>query len=230
MRVLAAAALAAVALAAPPRAAAEVEVHYRNGRVDLRATAAPLSEVLDRLGRATAMKVVNEGQTPAVQLTLTLEGRTPTEAVLGVLEGLGLNYALSLDASGSRIETLILAGAAGNKPAPATFRSSTPTNRFIPRASPVIPDEPDMAEEAPPVEDDEEANGAEGEVDEPLDEGAQQDPAQPPGAPPGPRGSVLQAPAEPLFPSSPFAPRAPVFAPAPEPPPTDQTPKPPDRK
>ena len=84
--------------------------------MDVRATAAPLAEVLDRLARTTGMKIVQQGVTPTMLLSLSLQGRTPAEAVFGVLEGLGLNYAFVLDASGNRIETLVLAGSVGQPP------------------------------------------------------------------------------------------------------------------
>ncbi len=45
----------------PLIARAEVEVTQANGHVDLKATAAPVSEVLDRLGKQTGMKVTYDG-------------------------------------------------------------------------------------------------------------------------------------------------------------------------
>ena len=56
-------------VAAPTRA--EVDVQYKGGHVDLRATTAPLSEVLDRLARATGMKIVQQGVTPSMLLSLS---------------------------------------------------------------------------------------------------------------------------------------------------------------
>jgi hypothetical protein len=168
-------------------------------------------------------------------LSLSLQGRTPAEAVFGVLEGLGLNYAFVLDASGNRIETLVLAGSSGAASRPATAMASpspAPNHRYVPQPSvppPAAgPDESDEAVEEDP--------GEEGTTD-----AEEADPAATakPGTPPGPRGSVLQAPAEPVFPSSSFAPRAPIFSPQPDPPPTQPqaqpqpqpkaTPPPPDR-
>ena len=211
-------------LAVPVRA--EVDVQYKGGRVDVRATAAPLAEVLDRLARATGMKVVQQGVTPTMLLSLSLQGRTPAEAVFGVLEGLGLNYAFVLDSSGNRIETLVLAGASGGRPATATPAPlPAPAPRYVPQpATPPPAAGPDEAEEATEEEAADDADpGAEGEEPAAGKAGA--------AAPPGARGSVLQAPAEPVFPSSPFAPRAPIFTPQPEQPqPTPApTPKPPDR-
>ncbi len=105
------AALVVLALASAP-AAAEVAVRVSGGHVDLTATAAPLADVLDRLARQTGMKVVYEGAAPRQLVTLSLHGRTPTETVLAVFEGLGVNFALVADPSGSRVQTLVVAGTA----------------------------------------------------------------------------------------------------------------------
>jgi hypothetical protein len=211
-------------------ASADVDVQLRGGRVDVRATAAPLSQVLDRLARATGMKVVYQGATPSVLVSLGLEGRTPAEAVFGVLEGLGLNYAFVVDAAGTKVETLILAGAAGPKTAspsgPPPAAAAAP--RYVPRSrTPPPAAGPDPSEDEGEGEEVGEEPEAEesGEVEDADEEGEQKPEAAAP--PPGPRGNVLQPPAQPVFPSSPFAPRAPMFVPQPEPQPTP-SPKPPD--
>ena len=200
---------------------AEVDVQYKGGYVDVRATAAPLAEVLDRLARATGMKIVQQGVTPSMLLSLSLQGRTPAEAVFGVLEGLGLNYAFVLDASGNRIETLVLAGSTAGRPATATTTPApppTPVQRYVPQPQAPPPAAgPDEGDDAAEEDQGEEAAPDEDEAPAPSKAGA---------AAPAPRGSVLQPPAEPVFPSSPFAPRAPVFSPVPEPQP-QPTPKPP---
>jgi hypothetical protein len=221
---------AAALLLLAPGLQAEVEVQYRGGRVHVRATAAPLSQVLDRLGRATGMKVVYQGAAPSVLVSLSLEDRTPAEAVFGVLEGLGLNYAFVLDAAGSKVETLMLAGAAGSRPASSTATppaAAAPAPRFTPRPRPgAIP----PAAGPDPSEDEGEEAIEEPESDEPEepeDAAEAEEQPQAPAAPTGPRGSVLQPPSQPVYPSSPFAPRAPMFVPQPDPQPTP-TPKPPD--
>ena len=117
-RALAAALLLSLsALAAP---AAEVRVQPKGQRVDLTATAAPLADVLDRLARQLGMKVVYDGPAPRQLVTLTLKDRTPSEAVLSVLEGLGVNFALVWDETGTRVQTLMVAGSA-----PATTAAAT---------------------------------------------------------------------------------------------------------
>ena len=128
--------------------AADSQVQIAPGHVDVHATAAPLSEVLDKLSRQTGMKVVYDAAVPRPLVTLDLKRRTATEAVLSVLEGLGLNYAVRLDMTGERVETLMLFPATSAPP-------STPNPQppvFQPPPPPgAVPDE-DAADEEPPQE------------------------------------------------------------------------------
>jgi hypothetical protein len=215
--------LASLALLGAAPLSAEVDVQLRNGRVDVRCSAAPLVEVLDRMARATGMKLVQQGVTPSMLLSLRLEDRTPAEAVFGVLEGLGLNYAFVLDATGTRIDTLILAGAAGAK---ATVASAAPppavaaAQRYVPRREAPPAAGPDEAEELPEEEP----------FEEPVEEDEAEEPPEGAAGAAGaaaPRGNVLQPPALPVFPSSPFAPRAPMFVPQAEPDPAEKVAPPP---
>src|SRR5258708_4322836 len=106
-------------LVALPASAADVSVSVTEGRVDLSATAAPIADVLERLSKQTGMKVVYEGPAPRQLVTVSLHGRSPAEAVLGLLEGQGLNYILIGDASGERVQTLMMAGASATPSAPS---------------------------------------------------------------------------------------------------------------
>src|SRR5262245_23013747 len=106
-----AAALVAFALAALPAAGGEILVRVNGGLVDVQATAAPLSDVLARIAQQTGMKVVYDGAPPRTLVTVTLPQRTPAEAVLALFEGIGVNYAMKLDRSGVRVDTLIVASA-----------------------------------------------------------------------------------------------------------------------
>ncbi len=125
------AALVVLTLATAP-ATAEVVVRVSGGQVELTASAAPLAEVLDRIARQTGMKVVYEGAAPRQLVTLSLHGRTLTETLLAVFEGLGVNFALVADTTGARVQTLVIAGTAtatgtpsssgGARPAAATAR------------------------------------------------------------------------------------------------------------
>ena len=139
-----------------PASAVEVSVRVTDGRVDLAATAAPMADVLDRLSKQTGMKVVYEGPAPRQLVTVSLHGRSPTEAVLGLLEGQGLNYILIGDASGDRVQTLMMAGAAPNassKPAasssPGRAMASPPPASGPDADEPV--EEPEQEEEPEPA-------------------------------------------------------------------------------
>ena len=211
-------------LLASAAAGAEVTVRVSGGQVDLTATAAPVAEVLDRLARQTGMKVVYEGPAPRQLVTLSLHGRTPTEAVLDVLEGLGVNFAFVADPSGARVQTLMVAGTAS---ASASTASSATAARPAPTAGPRRPFGPppgaspdvepalDEPEEEPELEDPAFQGvppGAEG-VDPGgmpmLPDPGQPIPSAPSAVPPG-AGTVPASPM-PSFPSSPFAPQPQPF-------------------
>jgi hypothetical protein len=143
---------AALALLAAP-VSAGVEVTAADGHVDVSAAQAPLADVLDHLARKTRMKVVYEGGAPRNPVTVELRGRTPAEAVLGVLEGLGLNYAIALDLSGTQVETLMIVGGGGMSSAPSSPASVRPARGRKAEAEPaddVMEAEQPMAYEAPP--------------------------------------------------------------------------------
>ncbi len=194
--------LALLLLAAGP-AGAEVTVTTDGETISLRAVAAPLGTVLDQLARKTGMKVVYEGGAPRQPVTLTVEGRTATEAVLAVLEGQGVNFGLRADESGKRVVSLIVAGQA---PAGAvtTGGAAPPPQKPGPVSAPVpVPDEEYDKEEPP---------------DEEVAPPGVQQPQAPPGAAPGPL-----MPPGPTYYNSPFAPQAQPFpTPPPAPPPTEE--------
>ncbi len=123
------AALVAASLLLLPRpGAAAVEVRVAGQSVDVQATNAPLSEVLERLSRQTQMKVVYEGVPPRQTVSLDLRGRTVAEAVTAAMEGLGVNYAMSMDDTGTRVQTLLVSGTASSSPAGG--RAGNPAPEF----------------------------------------------------------------------------------------------------
>ncbi len=186
-------------------ARAEVTVTVTGERVSLRAVAAPLNEVLDQLARRTGMKVAYEGGQPRQPVTLTLESRTPAEAVMAVLEGQGINFGLRTDPSGARVERLLVAGGGGGPAAPTAGPGKpTPAGAPPPVPEPEPDDESDFKEEAPD-------EAAAPPVPQP------QPPAQ---TPPG-----LPAPRAPTYFNSPFAPQPPPQIVAPPAPPAPTVPE-----
>ncbi len=149
---------AVIALWLTPQAqAAEVQVRVNGALVDIQATAAPLQDVLARLAQQTGMKVVYEGAPPSTLVTLTLAGRTPTEAVLALFEGLGVNYAMMADRTGLRVDTLLVTGISTGSSSTAASRPGAPATPPPPpeqRARPQRPPNP-LANEAETDEDQE---------------------------------------------------------------------------
>ena len=123
--------------------AAQAEVRRSGDKVDVRATAASISEVLDRLARETGMKVSYDGAAPRARISMNISGVTSAQAVLAVLEGQGLNYAMRMDPTGARVETLLLVSGGT-----ASASASAPTPR-APRPAERDPEPPEPEEEAP---------------------------------------------------------------------------------
>jgi hypothetical protein len=187
--------------------------------VDLTATAAPLADVLDRLARQTGMKVVYEGPAPRQLVTLSLHGRTPAETVLAVFEGLGINYALVADATGARVQTLMVAGSApassSSSPNPGAGRSPAVVNPRRPFGPPgASPEGAEAAfgegEEEPEAEERTSPACPRRGGPEP---GPANAPQQPGTVPPG-AGPIPTQPAMP-FSASPFTPQPQPFPPQP---------------
>jgi hypothetical protein len=111
-------------LAARSSGATGVEVRLSSGRVDLKLPGASLSEVLDRLASELGFKLVREDGAPNPFIpALEFKHRTPLETVLGVLEGQGLNYAITMDDSGVGVESLVLTSVKATAAATAPSRS-----------------------------------------------------------------------------------------------------------
>jgi len=200
MRRLAAAVALAFGVAAPLRAAVDVTV--TGDRVHVRAARAPLGDVLDGLARRTRMKVVYDGARPHTLVSVELRDRTPAQAVLGVLEGLGVSYALVMNANGTEVEMLMIVGAGaspGGGVGPAAAVAAKPSSRHVPDEQPDVP-EPEVYEERRPVPEEKEA----------APEAPR--PTPPPFGPLNPAGSV-----SPFAPGFPAVPAQPAASPTPAP-------------
>jgi hypothetical protein len=194
-------ALAALLFAFPSLAAADVNVRLAAGKLDVTARA-PLSEVLDRIGRQTGMKVVYDGAPPRQLVATDLHGVSTAQAVRSLLEGQNINYAAAMDRSGQQVTTLMIVGAGARPgqstapvptPAPAISTGYDPSDAEIngednPTGDLVVEDDGSMpADEEEAVEPE-----MEPESEEPAPEkGARPDaPAAAPGVWPQPRGQL----------------------------------------
>jgi hypothetical protein len=137
----------------PP--AGSLEVEALGAQVSVRAHAVPVNRILDRLAQQTGMKVTYESSPPSQQVTATLERLPVREAVVRLMEGLGVGYVFSTDASGQRVETLIVTGtAAADSTTSSVASQSSPMDyqaevvQEVPEYEP--PPEPVQAEMPPP--------------------------------------------------------------------------------
>jgi hypothetical protein len=128
------------------------------------------------------MAVEYEKGPPRQTVNLTVEDRTPAQAVVAILEGLNIPYALSLTADGLNVQTLVIADAS---PPPKGAR--TRVGRETSMAPPEEPPQPDV----PPEPDPGEAEQAQ--------ELPQEEPTQRPAATAPPPVTLPSA-----FPNSPF--------------------------
>ena len=140
------------------RSQPQIDVTLRDDRVFVRATAAPLADVLTRFAQATKAEIVFEGTRPRQLVTVVIEAGSPAEAIEHLLEGQGINYVLRLDPTGKTVELLVIAGSVSPAPTPAGAARS-------PRASPPAFRPPE-----------EEAPAEPGEAEEPFAPDAAQDP------------------------------------------------------
>lgn len=153
MRTLAVGGLLVLAASASPE---QVDLKANpSGRVSLKVTASPLSEVLDRLARQTGMKVVYDGAPPRTVVRYRqVDDVTPAEAVSNVLEGLGVSYALRLDATGTKVDTLLVLSATKSGAAPS-LRPTPPAARLPGLANVPVPLDEDVEEDVPSERNDE---------------------------------------------------------------------------
>jgi hypothetical protein len=135
MRVACALFLLATAVPAP----ADVKVKMSAGQMSVQAQNAPIGEILQRIADKTGMKVIWDGPRPQEPVKVTLADRSPLDAVLGVLEGRGINFAVVLDPTGSSVETLFLSTV------PVKLRRPPP-----PPEPQVVPGDAETGMEAPP--------------------------------------------------------------------------------
>jgi hypothetical protein len=140
--------LVLAAVLAARSGAAQTEVRRVGDKLDVRATAAPVSEVLDRIARETGMKVTYDGPPPRARVSVSLAGVTPAQAVVSVLEGQGLNYAMRMDPRGVRIETLLMVAGSGAAASAAPARP-LPGPRQIEREPDVTEPDDEAPSEAP---------------------------------------------------------------------------------
>jgi hypothetical protein len=207
-------------LASWARAEVQVRVQADASRLDVTAQDAPLNQILDRIAEKTGMVVEYGESRPSQAVTATLRDLSPAAAVLAVLEGQRLNYALVMDRDGQRIQRLLLLGEA---PASSAARAAS-TQRVRQPPPPIrrmrptpMPDDDEEELEEPELEEDD------GEAEVPAEAGME----AAPGLPAPAQGSIgfrRSFPRSTFTPGLPSMPSPPPVAPpsAPAPPEADE--------
>jgi hypothetical protein len=108
----------------------EPEIRAAGGEVTIHARNLPLSQILDRLSQATGMDLTYEGARPTTPVTVSVEGISEAEAILKLMEGLGVSYVFRTDASGQRVDLLIVSGAGAGAVVAAASQASTPADTY----------------------------------------------------------------------------------------------------
>src|SRR5438105_2948200 len=88
--------------------AAEVQVKVHDGRMAIEAVNVPLREIIDRVASRTGMRVIYDGDPPQQVVKVSLTERSAADAVIGILEGRGVNFAVILNAAGTQVQTLLV--------------------------------------------------------------------------------------------------------------------------
>jgi hypothetical protein len=109
--------------------ASEPEIRAQGGEVTIHARNLPLSQILDRLSQATGMDLTYDGARPTTPVTVSVEGISEAEAILKLMEGLGVSYVFRTDATGQRVDLLIVSGA-GAGTLVAASQPSTPVDTY----------------------------------------------------------------------------------------------------
>lgn len=151
--------VASALVAADPRLP-ETQIRASDGAVTIHAQSLPLSQILDRLASATGMAVTYEGPRPSTPITMSVDGISETEAILKLMEGLGVSYVFRTDLTGERVDVLIVSGAGAGSVVSSSAQQQQPSSTSEQYEEPVadyghIPLDPAVVE----------ANGPQGKPD-----------------------------------------------------------------
>jgi len=190
--------IVAICLMVPAAAygSGQEEVSFENDLLTVRCVQAPLDQVFEQIKAATGMELILEDEVKTKRLTADIEALPAHSAIERLLEGVGVNYAMSFDIQNWQRVSMIFIGAGGGGPAtpsqPAAARRRPTTRRRSPPTTPA--DEPE-----------------EDYVEDPDDFGAEELPEEMPnelmeGQPDPATGFDQAAPPPPAFPRSRFTP------------------------
>jgi hypothetical protein len=102
--------LLCVSLLAGEHPGGQIDIRQDKGWLTIRAQAARLEDVLTRLSAVAGSKVVYGGAPPRGLVSAEVRRQAPADAVVALLAGQGVDFAIQLDARGHQIQTIFIAG------------------------------------------------------------------------------------------------------------------------
>jgi hypothetical protein len=136
-------------------ARSDTRIVLDGGRVSIHAESTPLAEILGRFAKATGAEIVFESTQPRQILSVGIEADSEVEALVRLLEGQGVNYALRLDPTGREVEMVVISAKAGLAAAAApptrTPRTLPPMERTPEDVDQTQTFVPEIAEEPDPA-------------------------------------------------------------------------------
>jgi hypothetical protein len=145
---------AAFSLLARTGQPAPISIQIRGERIDIQADNTPLVQILNGVAWEAKMKIVYDAPPPQDPVTVNIKNATLSQAITDLLHGHGLIYVAKMDASGSRVDTLVLTSGnpgelhiEGEAPPPEPEVPVEMPQEYIPE----MPQEvPQMAQATPP--------------------------------------------------------------------------------
>ncbi len=120
------------------------------GRLDLSVRAVPLAAVLRCLVERAGLRLEYDGPPPRQPVSVTLRGDSLAGTLKSLLEGLGVNYLLGRDPSGTAVERLIVFGSSRATEPPHDGGARSSPAGAVQTAEPVTPPEPIPGGESQP--------------------------------------------------------------------------------
>jgi hypothetical protein len=193
---------------------AGLEVTFENDLLTVRCVETPLARVFEQIKSATGMELILEDEVKTKRLTAEIVSQPAHSAIERLLEGAGVNYAMSFDVQNWQRVSMVFIGTGGAPVAsskPAAQPRATSRRRPVRRSSPAEDPDQDYVEDLDDFEDEE----LPGEMQNDMIEGQPDQPIGPgPGTPPP---SYPRSRFTPGLESSPFGQTTPQVPPATEP-------------
>jgi hypothetical protein len=150
--VLGGAALACASLTGGEKEGDPIDVEAGSGWISIRASDVPLADLLQRLSTVVGMKVVYGGAPPRQAVSVELKRRAPTDCVVALLAGQGMDFAVQANAGGGPAQTLFVAGAGESDSTEANAPAAPGVAASLDETDPPPPADEEVDEPEDPID------------------------------------------------------------------------------